>query len=144
MGAVAVSLNEKIKSRRSVKAMNGHTDIGKLSEALREAHGSLLDLKLATYWDSSWGLMLFGYSPKDIARMSRSGVKESDIAGLKLPDIVIEYILGKSWRKPDIPAYYKALHAWGRKYRARNRISGSNLYDFNAARAQRIREGAGQ
>jgi hypothetical protein len=92
--------------------------------------------------------MMFGYLPKDIARMSRSGVRQSDLDRLKLPAVVCEYILSKRPERPDktgIDDYFKAIHKWGRNYRRRNRIGGSNVYSFNAARAQILRnEGAGR
>ena len=142
MVAVAVCLNEKIESRRSPKRMNGYTDIGKLSESLNYCHGERLDLKLSTYADRAFGLMMFGYSPKDIARMSRSGVRQSDLDRLRLPAVVCEYILSKKPElEKDIDAYFKAIHKWGRNYRRRNKIGGSNVYSFNAAHAQKLREG---
>ncbi len=140
MVAVAVSLNEKIESRRAPKRMRGFTDIYKLAESLSYCHGECSHLKLSTYADSAFGLMMFGYSPKDIARMSRSGVKASDLDRLKLPAIVCDYILDKSSHKLDIRAYFKAIHAWGRNYRRRNKITGSNVYSFNAARAEKLVE----
>ena len=101
--------------------------------------GDRLDLKLASYSDFVFALMMFGFTPKHVARMVRRGVKLADIEHFGLPKIVVDEILNKSSRKLDIHAYYKALCAWGRKYRARNRIGGANLFDFNGARAQVLR-----
>jgi hypothetical protein len=127
-----------IERKPTPKRARGYSDINKLIFVLAGGHGLKYEMSIASYRDCVFGLMVYGFTPQDIARMIRKGIQESDLARLSLPDLIKEYILGPSPYVGNIKEYYEVFYPWARKYRRRNKKTGANVSDFCLERARRI------